>query len=128
MGLKAGEELEDLLWPREDCLRGRRNELDEFTVVAVPEPLGSKEVGIDMNDGLPIVAPIGPKVGVDPADFIVAGELSALALGSKVMVLSSCGWTFSCCRWSCCCRVIFKNDEGVAGDTSEFDGAFRFCL
>ena len=40
---------------------------------------------------LPIEGPavIGPKVGVDPADFIVPGEVSVLAPWSKVMVLST---------------------------------------
>jgi hypothetical protein len=78
--LKAGEELDDRLWALDDCLGGRRT-AGVGLIVGVVDMLGSKEDGIDMKDGLPIEAfafAVGPKVGVDDADFAVAGEVSVL--------------------------------------------------
>jgi hypothetical protein len=44
-----------------------------------------------MKEGLPMEGPtVGPKVGVEEADLTVAGDVSALPLGSNVTVLSTC--------------------------------------
>jgi hypothetical protein len=42
--------------------------------------LGSNDDGIEMNDGLSMDGPtlVGPKVGVEDADFAVTGDVSAL--------------------------------------------------
>src|SRR5271169_3201432 len=73
VGLNAGDELEDLLWPRVVCLKGRRRLFEECIVGVAPPPFGSKDAGMEMKDGLPIEGPalIGPKVGVEPADLTV---------------------------------------------------------
>jgi hypothetical protein len=81
-----------------------------------------------MKDGLPmdVAALVGPNVGVDPADLMVAGDVSVLVFGSKVTVLSPRPVGGNC---SVCCKCIFKNDAGVAGATSageEIDPV-RFC-
>jgi hypothetical protein len=80
MGLKAGDELEDRPCPREEFLNGRRTLLLEFKLGVVAVLFGSNDEGMEMNDGLPMEGPalIGPKVGVDPADLTVAGEVSEL--------------------------------------------------
>jgi hypothetical protein len=80
MGLKAGDELEDRLCAREEFLNGRRTLLLAFKLGVVDVIFGSYEEGIEMKDGLPMEGPalIGPKVGVDPADLTVAGEVSEL--------------------------------------------------
>jgi len=79
IGLNAGDELDDRFC-RDDCFARRRGLAGGGRVTAVIEELGSKEVGMEMNDGLP-TAPlptVGPKVGVEPADFTVGGEVSEL--------------------------------------------------
>ena len=72
--MNAGDELEDRLCPLEDCLNGRRTEDAEDIGI------GSYVAGIAMKDGLPREGPVlvGPNVGVDEADFAVAGEVSVL--------------------------------------------------
>lgn len=59
------------------CLSGRRRLFDG----AAPPLFGSNDAGIEMKEGLPIEGPplTGPKVGVDPADFTVPGDVSVLA-------------------------------------------------
>lgn len=91
VGLKAGDELDDLLWPREG-FSGRRIELEVVPVGETPAVFGSNDDGIEIKEGLPIEGPplVGPKVGVDPADFTVAGDVSVLPPWSKVTVLSTC--------------------------------------
>jgi hypothetical protein len=62
-------------------------------MVGVAPPIfGSYDAGIEMKEGLPVEGPpvVGPKVGVDPADFTVAGDVSVLPPWSKVIVLSTC--------------------------------------
>ena len=92
VGLKAGDELDDLLWRRDECFSGRRRELDVVMVGVTPPLFGSNDDGIEIKEGLPIEGPplVGPKVGVDPADFTVAGDVSVLPPWSKVTVLSTC--------------------------------------
>lgn len=117
IGLKAGDELDERLWVLEFRM-GRRTFVARLRVgVDALTPFGSKEEGIEINEGLPIDGPplVGPNVGVDPADLIVAGEVSVLFPGSKVTVLSirvpGC-----CCSVDCTC--MFRNEDGVAGATS----------
>jgi hypothetical protein len=90
--LKAGEELEDLLCAREFCLICCRRIPVAETVGVDTILFGSYDAGIEMKEGLPIEGAtfVGPKVGVEEADFTVAGDVSVLALGSKVTVLSTC--------------------------------------
>src|SRR5208282_2038571 len=92
VGLKAGDELDDLLWPRAECFSGRRIELEVVMAGVTPAVFGSYDAGIEMKEGLPVEGPplVGPKVGVDPADFTVAGDVSVLPPWSKVTVLSTC--------------------------------------
>jgi hypothetical protein len=78
IGLNAGDELDDRAC-RDDCLTGRRRLTGGGRAADVIDELGSKDVGIEMKEGLPI-APltVGPKVGVEPADFTVGGDVSEL--------------------------------------------------
>ena len=120
IGLKAGEELEERLCPRDPLIDFRILEAG-FTADVVPVvSFGSKDEGIAINEGLPTEAPetVGAKVGVELADFMVAGEVSVLLFGSKVTMLSGRVPGWNC---SACCRCIFRNDEGVAGATSAAD-------
>ena len=128
IGLKAGDELEDLLCAREFCFICCRRSPVAERVGVVDILFGSYDAGIEMKDGLPIAGAevVGPKVGVEEADFTVAGELSVLALWSNVIVLSTCTWPL--CWGSECCSVRFRKDDGVAGATSPTPAALRFCL
>lgn len=78
-GLNAGDELDERVCAL-PCLIGRRVVALGVIVDAGAIPFGSYDAGIEINDGLPIEEPVlvGPKVGVDPADFAVAGEVSVL--------------------------------------------------
>jgi len=114
MGLKAGDELEERPCALEPLI-GFRIFGGTFAG-AMPVLFGSKDDGMAMNEGLPIApALVGPNVGVDEADLMVAGEVSVLVFGSKVTVLSTRVPGATC---SGCCKCIFRNDEGVAGATS----------
>jgi hypothetical protein len=116
MGLKAGDELEERCCPLDPLIFRRAPDAAPRLALGKVMLFGSYDAGIEINEGLPIDCPplIGPKVGVDEADFTVAEEVSALL--SKVMVLSTRVFPPCCCEavW----RLMFRKVAGVAAASS----------